>query len=177
MRKAKTHIGKPCRKCQARERYNSDYSCVRCRADWQRNNRKIAAARTAKWLAKNKERFSLYLADWHQQNRERRAEAQRQRYRANPEKPRQWALDYKARKTLAGESHAPADIARIFKQQRGRCAYCRAKLLKFHRDHIHPVSRGGHNGSTNIQLLCGSCNHKKSNADPLVFARRQGMLL
>lgn len=43
-----------------------------------------------------------------------------------------------------------------------RCTYCQECLVSFHIDHKKPVSRGGLNNSSNLQLLCPVCNLKKS---------------
>lgn len=44
------------------------------------------------------------------------------------------------------------------------CACCGSiKDLTF--DHIIPVSKGGHNGLSNGQILCKVCNNKKGNRD------------
>ena len=40
------------------------------------------------------------------------------------------------------------------------CAYCQAKE-KLTIDHIHPVSLGGGDEVSNLQILCRSCNSKK----------------
>lgn len=41
-----------------------------------------------------------------------------------------------------------------------RCAACRKKV-KLTRDHIIPLSKGGHDGIENIQPLCFECNRQK----------------
>ena len=44
-----------------------------------------------------------------------------------------------------------------------RCVYCGTLKGKFHIDHIVPLSLGGTNRPDNLQILCASCNIKKSN--------------
>jgi 5-methylcytosine-specific restriction endonuclease McrA len=57
----------------------------------------------------------------------------------------------------------PEDVKfAVWRRDGGRCVICGSKeKLEF--DHIIPVSKGGSNTVRNIQLLCESCNRKKSN--------------
>jgi 5-methylcytosine-specific restriction endonuclease McrA len=49
----------------------------------------------------------------------------------------------------------------LLKKQNGRCAKCgTTKNLSI--DHIMPVSKCGANTIDNLQILCRSCNSKKS---------------
>ena len=73
---------------------------------------------------------------------------------------------------------AVADIQRIFKQQRGRCAYCPKSLKNgYHVDHIKPLSKGGEHLPRNVQLTCEPCNLKKRAMDPVEFAQKIGRLI
>ncbi len=50
----------------------------------------------------------------------------------------------------------------VWRRDMGMCSKCGAKEnLQF--DHIIPVSKGGSNGVSNLQLLCQGCNASKSN--------------
>ncbi len=49
----------------------------------------------------------------------------------------------------------------VWRRDNGQCVKCDSRLnLEF--DHIVPVSRGGSNTARNIELLCESCNRRKS---------------
>lgn len=50
----------------------------------------------------------------------------------------------------------------VWKRDEGKCKNCGAEEnLEF--DHIVPVTKGGSNSENNIELLCKSCNLKKTN--------------
>ena len=51
---------------------------------------------------------------------------------------------------------------RILKRFNNKCNYCKS-LENLEIDHIIPVSKGGKADEINLQVLCRSCNRKKSN--------------
>ena len=52
---------------------------------------------------------------------------------------------------------------KLYSDQKGGCAICAREFPPdiFEIDHITPVSRGGGNEITNLQLLCSPCNRRK----------------
>lgn len=94
---------------------------------------------------------------------------------ANPHKLREWARERKGRR----QGRLPrGTIPAKFQKQRGQCAICRAVLSKsYHVDHIVPLARGGPHEPGNLQLLCGSCNVRKSARDPIEHMQSLGFLL
>lgn len=53
-------------------------------------------------------------------------------------------------------------IENLFVKQKGRCACCGELLQEgFEVDHIIPLSKGGSNYPSNLQLLRTECNRKK----------------
>jgi 5-methylcytosine-specific restriction endonuclease McrA len=121
------------------------------------------AARQAKWLKANKERYRAICAKW--------AKANREKVNATEHKRR-------ARKLAAGGSFTGEEIKKMLKNQKGKCVVCKVGITKlYHIDHIMPLARGGHNGITNIQLLCPNCNRKKNAKHPIDFMQENGFLL
>lgn len=117
-------------------------------------------------------RNSANAKAWRTANQERNRELQKKWRSANPEKLRE-----KKRKRRASKRKSIVDG--LMKLQRGRCAYCRAKLAPgtTHVDHIHPLARGGADHRSNLQLACSTCNIIKSDKDPILFAQEIGRLL
>ena len=109
-----------------------------------------------------------------------RARAQRN-YLAQPEKRDQHVChtrQYRARKRRAVGTHTADDVDALMALQNGKCAYCRRSLKQRREvDHIVALSCGGSNDRSNLQLLCRSCNARKSDLDPIEFAQRIGMLV
>ena len=84
----------------------------------------------------------------------------------------------RARQRSAPGSFTAAQIDALYLAQRGRCACCGSKLNGvFHRDHRVALANGGTNDIGNIELLCASCNHRKSAKDEIAWANENGRLL
>lgn len=62
----------------------------------------------------------------------------------------------------ARRERIPAEVrAFVWERDQGRCVSCDAEDdLQF--DHVIPFARGGGNAAENLQILCGSCNRRKS---------------
>ena len=124
------------------------------------------------------------------------------RHAKDPEASRQWqrerylrktdeylaaARNRRARKAASPGTHTYEDVLSLWDAQNGKCAACDVELAKsgkdkYRIDHIIPLKprRGditGTNDTSNLQLLCSTCNMAKSNLDPRDWAERLGRLL
>lgn len=105
----------------------------------------------------------------------RSAEKTRRYRRANPHKMREFTQRRKDRK-LGRLPHGT--IPRLGEYQRWRCAICRKGIKrKYHVDHIVPLALGGEHVPENIQLLCPTCNVRKSAKHPVDYMQERGFLL
>jgi 5-methylcytosine-specific restriction endonuclease McrA len=173
-------------------RYTSTGKCLKCCKSETPRYRKKRAAHAAANSAKNVAR----MATWKKANPERAtglAAAYRERHRpklraksvayrkANPTDPIVRVVREARRRTRkleCGGSFTKSDVARLMKDQRGKCAYCRTSLKAGHSvDHVMPLVLKGSNDPKNLQLLCKSCNSSKGGKHPVDFARRLGLLL
>lgn len=86
---------------------------------------------------------------------------------------------YWANRVLAGGGVRPqrSTIKKLGDNQRWKCVVCKQKLVKYEVDHIYPLSLGGGNESSNLQLLCVRCNRRKSAKNPIDFMQSMGYLL
>lgn len=120
---------------------------------------------------------AYYLA-----NKEAILKKNREYRKKNPEVKRALHQKRRAIKSGAGGKFTSTEIYDLFEKQRAMCALCSRKLKKsgenkFHMDHIQPLSKGGTNWISNIQLTCPGCNLKKNAKDPFDFAKQNGKLL
>lgn len=196
--------GKPCKHGHVAQRSTKWKICVECDREraserYARKAGKINAARKVryandpsyrsasharvkKWVRENKQKRKIIKDRWLNKNREKHNAGVKRWAEANKDKKRAHNTNRKARVREADGHHNAADIARIFKQQRGKCAYCRIKLgHDYHVDHIKPIAAGGSNWPSNLQLTCGPsgnrCNLRKNDKDPIDFQREHGRLI
>lgn len=166
---------------------------------WARNREAIAERRKAQyavdarlreqnvtraklWYEKNKERQSQYMKEHYARNHEQIKQRVRAYELANAERVKEWGRikqnKRRARLVEAGGQYTIDDIKRLLQLQRCKCANCGTSIKKkYHIDHRIPVAKGGSNHISNIELLCPSCNLRKSAKLPHEFAQENGRLL
>lgn len=163
--------GEPCSRGHIAERYVSTGMCIGC-------CRTVYAEGNERYKQANKDKVREWQKIKYERNKHKYKEGYAAYRRINKDKVNAWNRSRKAREKHAIGSFTAEDVARIFKAQRERCAYCRRSIKKdYHIDHIIAVSNGGTNNPNNIQLLCPECNMSKHSKDPIVFARENGLLL
>lgn len=80
---------------------------------------------------------------------------------------------YKARQRGAVGSHTGADIAEIYRSQRGLCWWCGKPVGEdYHVDHRIPLARGGTNYPNNLCISCPRCNQSKKDRLPHEWSDR-----
>jgi 5-methylcytosine-specific restriction endonuclease McrA len=137
------------------------------KAAYRLSRKDVMRVYSASWYERNKERLKPLRAAWHQENY------------ADKRKPKmvQNQANRRARLRASGGSHTLEQVMDLLAKQRGKCAVCRCKIEKFHRDHITPLASGGSNDIFNIQLLCRPCNLNKKARDPVEYMQSKGFLL
>ena len=102
--------------------------------------------------------------------------ARLKKYRAdNPEKVR----EFRRRRGNKKIGRLPAGtVKKIGASQKWKCVVCKCSIRNsYHVDHITPLAKGGEHAPPNIQLLCPTCNVRKSAKDPIDFMQSRGYLL
>ena len=130
-------------------------------------------ARVKEWRERHPDRVLELRQAWYEVNKPTVVQRVTDWNATYPEAKLARCRNYRARLNGAEGSHTAADILALFDAQGGVCVYCKRQLgTAYHVDHIHPLSRGGSNWPTNLQLLCARCNNNKRATDPAEYARR-----
>lgn len=160
--------GRPCPKGHVDKRTVHGRGCATC-----------VAERNAEFHVRERREIARRKGRWYQQNIDREQERSRQYSKNNKEKRSAAGQRRRARLAAAEGNHTAEDIARLLRLQSHRCAYCKKALgkIRWHIDHITPLSAGGTNYASNLQILCPKCNCSKNARDPIEFAQSRGLLL
>jgi 5-methylcytosine-specific restriction endonuclease McrA len=168
--------GKPCKHGHVAERRVSDGKCTKCKEKqdseyfkeyasiYYAKNKEKVKARVEKWRLENPDRTRNNNTTYKRNNRLRTNECARNWRRNNIERARITGRRHvHARRTAEGTFTA-ADINGLFENQGGKCLTCDAIFSTnnpYTIDHDTPVSRGGSNWPSNLNLLCKGCNSSK----------------
>ena len=138
------------------------------------NGREANPEKVRKWAQADPEKNRAKSRKWAQANLEKARENGRKWHAENPEKSRAIDRNRRARKKNAEGSHTAGDIESIRERQHDQCNVCGLLLWgRGHVDHIVPLSRGGSNWPSNLQLLCAPCNISKHARDPFDWILEQ----
>lgn len=103
------------------------------------------------------------------------AERLRKWRKKNKHRVREWRT---SRRMAKGEKLPYGTIPKLGRLQKWKCAICNKGIKRsYHVDHITPLKLGGKHLPENIQLLCPSCNVRKSAKDPVRYMQEIGFLL
>ena len=165
------YTGVPCPKGHVCIRIVRNYACYVCEREKVRRQqlkkpelwRKNARA----WGVANRERKQANVRRWKEANPERYKEIQKRAARkwgqTHRDTARAISQRRRSRKINATGTHGRHDIQYLKDTQKScLCGDSFAKV-KSTIDHVVPLSRGGSNWLSNLQLLCQPCNDSKHN--------------
>ncbi len=127
-----------------------------------KNKEKVREAKAKSYDAAKVAR-RIKIEDWQKRNPEKYKEIRRAA-----------TLNRVARKALAPGKYSVKDIRKLYDGQNGKCPICEKSLLEgYHVDHVIPLSKGGDNWPSNLQLLCPACNMAKGAQTMEQFLKRK----
>ncbi len=166
------------RAATARYRSRNPEKVKKMYREWREANPEKRRAINKKYQHANLEKIRDKSKRWRLENPEMSRLSSRRWAKNNPEKDRSYKRNGKAKRRGAPGSHTAAEVRKLLKHQKCKCAACKANIKNgYHEDHVVPIIRGGTNYISNIQLLCPACNLIKGGKDPIVFMQEMGYLL
>lgn len=178
--------GKPCKNGHIAERSLANGTCFGCKsisdARYYSSNSEAIIARVSSYAEENRDELLAKARERGRINRNHIV-ANKKIWRANNIehvrlKGRVYAENRRCRLLKADGFHTSEEVSELAKVQKYKCAGCKTSIKElYEEDHIMPLSLGGSNWISNIQLLCPTCNRRKHAKHPIVWAQENGRLL
>ena len=177
-----------CSKCK-KEKPLSDFYWRNDRGKYRRDCKKCVIVypkrkqeRDKKYYSKNRENILSKSKKYYSENKKKIAEKNKTWRKNNPKRTRELARKGRSKRRAIQKGVTVGNVSNLtilLCKQNGMCANCKIKGegVKFHIDHIVPLSNNGLHCNSNIQVLCQECNMSKGNKDPVQWARENGRLL
>ena len=166
-----------CRDCSV-DISNRRNNCLYCEPCTKERYRSVQEAHARS--RREKPEFKAYQRQWRSrpewQARERERAKERRKTKAGQQADSVFNHKRRTRKKKQ-LGVVSIDIKKqLVTSQYGKCANCNQRLeaKQTELDHILPLSLGGMHDDSNLQVLCSTCNRRKSNKHPLDFAREEG---
>lgn len=190
LRLKRYYTGKPCKNGHISERAVVNGTCIACQYAgvrlWAKKNpdkvRKLGreSSRRRRKNPAIKTVLNEKMKEWRSrpENKEKERISSKLYKQKNKLKMRLKENRRRSRLRNNGGHHTEEQIFNLLKKQNFCCIYCSINIEKsFQVDHRIPISRGGSNYISNIDLLCRPCNSRKQAQDPIVWAQKNGRLL
>lgn len=161
-------------------RAENQQSIIDRRKAYRAKNGEVINQKVREWREKNPDytppNSEAYQEKWYEENKARLAPIRKAHFESNRGMYRANRLNRIAREKAAEGRHTARDVEKLLADQQHKCANCQicVKLIGYHVDHIQPLSKGGSNWPSNLQILCATCNLKKSAKCPVEWARKNG---
>lgn len=171
---------KTCQKARSRAWYEKNKElCLKRASEWYENNKSEIKIKQKKYAQKNPDIVNACTARWSAKNKDKVYAKNKIWKQANKDLVNAHTQNYRSRKKFKGGVLSRGIRKSLMHLQNGLCIVCKVDLTEtsIHLDHIVPLSKGGLNIDSNIQLLCSSCNCKKGSKDPVEFMQSLGYLL
>lgn len=157
-------------------------SIIDRRKAYRESNRDAINQKVREWRERNpgyeQPNREAYQEKWYEENKVRLSGIRKAHFQNNRGMYRASRLNRIAREKSAEGRHSASDVENILMDQGHKCANCKrcVIVIGYHVDHIQPLSKGGSNWPRNLQILCATCNLKKSNKDPVEWAAKNSRL-
>ena len=129
---------------------------------WAARNKDYLIKRSLEYDKLHREERRIKGAVYRAKNREWHVARVQAYQREHPEVRRTSSSNRRAREAQASGKHTTKEVMILFEKQSKACPICGELIVgKYHKDHIVPLSRGGSNNISNIQITHPTCNARK----------------
>ena len=132
----------------------------------KRSYRKNVAKRNSSsraWRQKHPEKMRESSTNWAARNPEKVRAAHKRYVQNNREKHRLHTIKRRAKLRTILSNLTISEWRTVLLAYNSACAYCYRSDVPLEKDHVIPISRGGHHTKENVVPACRSCNAKKGN--------------